>query len=103
MNLFNIRKSSLESAKKFFETHLQVFYCDLDPLQHVEDRSQVDTVRTHLTQPRNNHYLFPFALSLYIFLDSLYILYNAGFKYSSHGLPDLFIHRITSEEFWPQS
>ena len=67
-------------------------------LSELSDQSPSLRVRIR----KNVHYLVAFVSLVILDLDNIRVMYNAGFKYNSTGLPELFTHKIYPRELWLQ-
>lgn len=47
------------------------------------------------------NYTPPVLVSLYVIIESLVILYQAGFHFSTNSLPNFFSHRLMLQAIWP--
>ena len=52
---------------------------------------------------KNWHFIFPFGCILAAHINSFIVFYQAGFKYDSAGLQNLFSHRVFPQELWFES
>ncbi len=76
--------------------HFGQFFLVFDPVKDSSAQSN-----TKHPSRFNRFCLFPLSILLYIYLDTIYQIWDNGFVYLPDSMPTLFTHRIYPKILWP--